>query len=325
MYMKNNDFHYKNNRLQQLKGFYYTVLKGSVVKAANHLGLSQSTVSAQISSLERDLGTKLFDRVGKYLEVNANGKLLYKMSVESIQRLDTLFEDFSLKQKEQILSLDISATHISMVYILPKILRKYRDKCPDVKLTIRNIDKEQAMGKLYANQTDLCLYPYFEVPPECDFYHVADYDPVLLVPKNHPLTKKQSMTLEDVTEYNLIRLEPHLVTLPIFEEVTQNYKLVNGNIKLESGDWEILKQLVKANLGVTFASDVCLDESDTDIVGIPVIRYFPKMSYGFCLKKGRYLQQHVQDFLDIVRNNAVVPGDGIEPPTQGFSVPCSTN
>lgn len=299
--MKNNDFHYKNNRLQQLKGFYYTVLKGSVVQAAKHLGLSQSTVSAQISSLERDLSIKLFDRVGKQLKPNENGRLLYLMSVESVQRLDTLFEDFSIQRKKQPVSLDISATHISILYILPNILKKYRDKYPDVQLIIRNIDKETAMERLHANQTDLCLYPYLEVPPECDFYHVADYDPVLLVPKNHPLTKKPKMKLEEVANYNLIRLDPHLVTVPMFEEVARNYKLVSGNIKLEMGDWEILKQLVKAGLGVTFASDVCIQASDTELVGIPVTRYFPKLSYGFCTKKGRHLPKHVENLIELVK------------------------
>ncbi len=298
--MKNNNFHYKNNRLQQLKGFHYTVLKGSVVQAAKHLGLTQSTVSAQISSLERDLGVKLFDRVGKYLEPNANGKLLYEISVEPVQKLDSIFEEFLLQREDKAISLDISANHISILYLLPNSIKKYRDKYPNVNLMIRNIPKEEGMNKLYANETDLCLYPYFEVPPECDFFHVADYDPILLLRKDHPLAQKQDIKLEEVAEYDLIRIDPHLITLPMFEEVIRNYKL-GSNISFEMGDWEILKKLVKANIGVAIISNVCLDSNDSELIGIPLPRYFPKMPYGFCIKKGRYLPKQIQDFVELIK------------------------
>lgn len=294
------NFYYKNNRLQQLKGFYYTILKGGVVKAAEELGLTQSTVSSQISSLERDLDVKLFSRRGRHLEPNENGKLLYNMSVESIQRLDSIFEEFILKRKDKAKSLDISANHISILYLLPNMLKRYRDKYPEVNLMIRNIPREEGMKRLSANETDLCLYPYIEIPAECDFYHVADYDPILLLRKDHPLANKKDIRLEEVAEYDLIRIDPHLITLPMFEELIRNYKL-GSNIKFEMGDWEILKQLVRANIGVAIISNVCLDGRDTDLIGIPLPRYFPKMPYGYCIKKGRHLPQEVADFIEIIK------------------------
>ncbi len=58
-------FHYKNNRFQQLRGFCYTVQNGSMSKAAKKMKLSQGAVSLQIKALERDLGVSLFSRSGK--------------------------------------------------------------------------------------------------------------------------------------------------------------------------------------------------------------------------------------------------------------------
>ena len=71
-------FYYKKNRIQQLKGFYYTAKLGSPSKAAKHMCLGQSTVTMQVQSLERDLNTKLFVKARGNFELTNDGHLLYK-------------------------------------------------------------------------------------------------------------------------------------------------------------------------------------------------------------------------------------------------------
>ena len=77
-------FYYKKSRLQQLKGFYYTYLKGSVIKASEEMGLSASTITMQIKSLEKDLNTKFFVRKNNKLIPTEKAHLLYKMSTPII-------------------------------------------------------------------------------------------------------------------------------------------------------------------------------------------------------------------------------------------------
>ena len=62
-----NEFHYKKNRLQQIKGFYYTALLGSVSKASKIMKVNQSTVTLQIQSLEQYMGITLLNRSSKPL------------------------------------------------------------------------------------------------------------------------------------------------------------------------------------------------------------------------------------------------------------------
>ncbi len=66
-------FRYKQNRLQQLKGFCAVVEAHSVSKAADRLSLTQPTVSLQVQSLERDLRTTLFERRGPKIELTFEG------------------------------------------------------------------------------------------------------------------------------------------------------------------------------------------------------------------------------------------------------------
>src|SRR5678815_4962918 len=70
-------FRYKQNRLQQLRGFCAVVETRSVSKAASRIHLTQPTVSLQVQSLERDLGATLFERRGPRIELTFEGALLY--------------------------------------------------------------------------------------------------------------------------------------------------------------------------------------------------------------------------------------------------------
>src|SRR2546426_9316581 len=89
-------FRYKQNRLQQLRGFCAVVETGSVSKAAIRLNLTQPTVSLQVQSLERDLRAILLERRGPKIEVTFEGELLYELArplVEGLTALDQNFED----------------------------------------------------------------------------------------------------------------------------------------------------------------------------------------------------------------------------------------
>jgi len=300
--MPKNQFYYKNNRFQQLKGFYYTVQKGGVARAAEHLGLSQSAVSMQISTLERDLEIKLFDRKKRTLTLTEDGRSFYKYAIDAVQNIDSIYERFLSDKKYKSKSLDISSNHISILYLLPKILKDFRDKYPEVNLMLRNIPRATALERLINNETELCIYPITNIPDECDFIPVSEFNPILLTRKDHPLATKQDFTLDDVAKYDLIRIDPHLITLPNFEQVIKSHKL-GSNIKFENGDWEILKKLVKSDIGVAIISDICLDKNENELVGRKLTKYFPSMKYGIMIKKGSNLSYEATNFIKTVEKS----------------------
>lgn len=299
--MDSKQFFYKNNRLQQLKGFYYTVQKKGVSNAAKHLNLTQSAISNQIASLEKSLQTKLFERKNRSLVLTESGKMLYEMSIEPIHSLENIYELFAENKDKSTKYIDISANHASILYILPNIINKYKELYPDTEIMIRNISRKEASHRLMNNETDICIYPYVKIPEECEFYHIKDYDPILMLRADHPLAKNLEINLKEVTEYDVIRIDPELITLPHFEQVMKIYKL-GSKITFENGDWEILKSLVTAKAGLAIISDICLTKKDNDLVGLSLAEYFPKMSYGFTIKKGMRQRKAVLDFIEIIKN-----------------------
>jgi DNA-binding transcriptional LysR family regulator len=293
-------FYYKKNRLQQLRGFYHTQELGSVSKAAKHMSLSQSTVTLQIQTLERDVKTQLFDRNKKQLTLTPDGKILYDLTIPLLQGIDGVYERFlteKSKKKEQ--RIDIAAHHIGISYLLPEFLRQYTEKYPDVKIMIRNISRSDAMQRLKNGDIDLMLYPIVETPIELKWRKSFTYDPVLLMSPEHPLAKVDTLTLEEIGKHKLIRIDRDLITLPIFEEVVKQYGW-HSNIEFEQGNWEILKHFVRAKLGLAVVSTICVDKKDSTLIAKSLGQFFPQMSYGVMIKDGRHIHQPLRNFIDIV-------------------------
>lgn len=78
-------FYYKNNRSQQLRGFYHTAILGHVTKSATLMNLTQPSISLQIKSLERDLACKLFHCIGPKAILTAEGTALLELIRPNVQ------------------------------------------------------------------------------------------------------------------------------------------------------------------------------------------------------------------------------------------------
>lgn len=302
-------FHYKNNRFQQLRGFCYTVQTGSMSGAAKKMKLSQGAVSLQIQSLERDLGVQLFKRGKNKASLTKEGKMFYVHSVPHIYGADEMFEDFiSYLKKEKSKTINIAANNVSICYILPKYIKKFEDKYPEVKFEIRNVTRDEAIKRLLNNEVDMLIYSMQprEIPSELEFIPIVEYKPILLMSKKHPLAKKMKITMSDIKRYSLLKLDSKFVTIPNFDEVAKHYGL-KTKIEFESANYETLKKFVKMDIGIAAVSSICLeDEKEPDLVSKSLESYFPQILYGILTKKGKIAQGLLKDFIDLMMHEKLL-------------------
>ncbi len=298
------DFYYKSNRLQQLRGFYYTVQLGSVSKAAERMGLQQSTVTMQIQSLERDLGVTLFRRKGQGIVPTEKGELLYSLSLAHIEGIDSLYALFyseNAKRKHQFLT--IAANHTTVLHMLPAPVCMYKRRHPQVTVTIKNIVREESYQLLLEDQVHLVAGPVrvHSLPKEFEFIHVRTEDVVLVTRTGHPLLKEKNLTLGKIAEYELIRMWPSpYSTIEMFLEIVKTYRW-ETNLLLQDSDWEINKHFVREGDGFTIVSRLAYDaRRDIGLEAISVPQFFPDVQYGLVMKKGKHPLPHVRDFIRII-------------------------
>jgi len=289
-------FRYKQNRLQQLKGFCAVVEARSVSKAAGRLSLTQPTVSLQVQSLERDLRVTLFERRGPKIELTAEGEILYELVqplVEGLKGLEERFE--ACRNNVEHGKLAIAAGESTIQYVLPRAVQQFSKEHSGVSLTLNNVTGQQGLQQLRERSVDFCVGPILDTPADIAFEPVVAFDPVLIAPLGHPLAKSRKVSLREISKHPLILPPRHLSTWRQVEMVFQQHRLPY-EVGLEVGGWEVIKRYVELGMGVSIVMSVCLTGRERLEV-IPVNRYFPKRVYGIVRLSSRTLSAQAAAFI----------------------------
>ena len=294
-------FRYKQNRLQQLRGFCAVVESNSVSKAAARLNLTQPTVSLQVQALERELRATLFERRGPKLELTPEGEVLFELARPLVEGLSGLDRDFEARRNNvERGHLSIAAGESTIQYVLPSTVQKFAAKHPGISLALNNVTGMDGLQQLRERRVDFCVGPLLDTPPDLEFEPIVSFDPVLITAPGHPLSKHRNVTLKQISLHPLILPPRHLSTWRQVELVFLQQHLPY-EVRLEMGGWEVIKRYVELGLGVSIVMSVCLTGNDRLCV-IPVKKYFPKRVYGIVRLKGRPLSPQARQFIDTFRN-----------------------
>lgn len=294
--------YYKQNRLKKLRAFCQVAKHGSVTKAAEKLSASQPTISLQIQALEREMEVTLFERNGPQISLTEEGKILYDLCEPMVQSIDHLHETFSahcgnLSKGD----LTIAAGESTILYVLPKPVQMFTEQYPSIKLKLANETGRDGLEMLRNNDIDLAIGSMLEIPDDIEYDPIVTYNPVLIAPKDHPLSKIKDVTLEDISPFGLILPPSHLSTWRIVKMVFAQHN-TSYKVTLEAGGWEVIKRYVKNGLGISIVTDVCITEQDRDeMTVLPLDKYFPKRSYGMVTRKGKFLSTPAERFIDLMK------------------------
>jgi DNA-binding transcriptional LysR family regulator len=290
---------YKQNRLQQLRGFCFAAKAGSISRAAEQMFLSQPSVSLQIQALERELDTKLFERHGPRIELTPDGETLLELAAPLVDAIDGLDEEFTARREQVDRGhVDLAAGGSTILYVLPRFVERFVEAYPGIDLRIHNVTGKAGLEQLRAGEVDFCVGPLLEVPDDLSFYPIVSYDPLVITRRDHPLAKKKRVTLKDISSYPLILPPRHLSTWRMVEGVFAQHSLTY-EVRLEVGGWEVIKKYVELGLGISIVMSICMT-GDEDLAAIPVARYFPKRTYGVVLRKNRSVSPQAKRFIEIL-------------------------
>ncbi|MFT4198609.1 MAG: LysR family transcriptional regulator [Pseudoxanthomonas sp.] len=300
-------FSYKSDRLKPLRAFSQVVRLGSVSRAAEALYLSQPAVTLQLQALERELGVRLFERSGRRLTPSREGQLLYEMAQPLVEGLDGLAARFRDKVRGlDAGELNIAANSSTIQYLLPRIVAAFRRQHPDVRLILHNAISADGTDLLRADSVDLAVGSMVDVPADLSYAPVYRFEPMLIVPRCHPLAERPRIALEDISPFGLILPPRRQITYRLVDVVFQQAR-VPYTVALEVGGWEVIKQYVAMGMGISIVSSICLGENDRGIVARPMSAYLPARSYGVVVRKGKFLSPQARAFVALIRPDLFSP------------------
>ena len=291
--------YYKQNRLKQLRAFCHTAKTGSISKAAEQLYLSQPSVSLQIQALERELNTLLFERRGPKIRLTPDGQALLEIALPMVESMDSLRDTFAERCGDLNSGfLNIAAGESTILYILPKYLKQFSDLYPGVRIRLHNVTGADGMAMLRADEADFAVGSMLDMPDDVSYHPVFNFSPTLITPLDHPLAKRQQVTLQDIAKYDLILPPRYLSTWGLVKSVFQQHN-IQHKVTLEAGGWAVIKKYVETGLGISIVTDICLEESD-NLATIPVKEFFPTRSYGIILRRGKFIPAQAKRFIELL-------------------------
>ena len=241
--------------LKQLECFAAVVKYGSFTVAAQHLYLSQPTVSAHVRTLEEELGRRLLIRTTKSLEVTPKGREVYDCAVKMLS-LQTRIRRACAPDEEHIIRL--GASTIPSAYILPQLLPEFGRRCPDVYFTVTQTNSQGVVEGLADGIFDLGLLG-MKGDDRVTCIPFCEDRMVLIAPVNErflalqrekdplPTLLHEPMILREKGSGSLKTADKFLAGLGITEDKLTVAARVN--------DQEAIKNLVQSGLGVSLVSE----------------------------------------------------------------------
>ena len=141
--------------LKQLEAFVQIADSGSFSKAAKELYLTQPTISAHISSLEKELNTRLFVRNTKDVRLSDSGNVLYDYAKQMIALQKKIEDTFVVREEKGQQCITIAASTIPAQYLLPGILAAYNEKYPNQQFKIIEADSTKVVEQVVNHTVDI--------------------------------------------------------------------------------------------------------------------------------------------------------------------------
>ncbi|QKS59932.1 LysR family transcriptional regulator [Paenibacillus barcinonensis] len=266
-------------------------------KAAESLGISQPTLSQQIRLLEAELGTPLFDRIGKKVIATEAGKLLHQYGMKMLQAEMDAKNAIKELLSEKRGTVRLAVLPSDLDFQLVPLFVEFKTRYPDTKL--------QAFSTIYvrdevlAHQVDLGIglrtpadKRLVQIPLGSEPYEV-------FVHASSVLAKRHEITLEELTKHALVMYPKGYLGRDLVDDVCREHGMELSTV-MEVGSASSLLQLVAAGIGATIQPRELLKQHSgwSDIVSIPIAGPVPVRHMELTYYADRFISKAQQQLME---------------------------
>jgi DNA-binding transcriptional LysR family regulator len=282
--------------LLQLKYFQALAESEHVTETANHLNVTQSSLSKTIQRLEQDVGAPLFDRIGRGLKLNDLGRTFLLRAQKALTELEEGTREIADLVHPDRGAVSLAVTTASA---LPGILKRFKQDRPDARFHVQMVGDNELMTFLEQGSVDFCLSSDpLDLPDVAR--EVLLTDPVLLaVPRNHRLAVQKSVAVAALKDEEFVGLRAGFKKRDYIDTMCKEQGF-SPRYVYEGDEPARINSLVEAGLGIAFVPDTSRTAGDG-------VRYLslehPRLTRELTLlwNKGRYHSPTAKRFLEVAR------------------------
>lgn len=244
--------------LRQLEVFVAIAHQQNLTRAADELAMSQSAASSSLKELESQFGLQLFDRIGKRLQLNEQGRLL-RPQAEALLAQARDFEQ-SLLQHAEAGPLNVGATLSIGNYLAVGLMAQYMDRYPKASLQLDVANTRNIVERVLNFELDVGLIEGELNHPDLEILPWRQDELAVFCHPDHPLAHQPKVSDDDLRQARWILREAGSGTRQAFDRAMSGL-LPDLSIAIELQHTEAIKRAVEAQLGIGCLSMITLTDA----------------------------------------------------------------
>lgn len=304
---------------RQLLAFTALARCQSFTRAAEELFLTQSAVSHTIKALEAEVGSRLVDRAGRRVLLTQAGEQFLRHADKILREMDAARAGLDALSRWGHGRLRIGASTTACQYLLPTVLREFKQSFPKAVITVEPGDHAQQVELLQQNRIDLAIMIQPETRSEFDFVPLFDDELRFVTSPLHPWARQRRMSRDTLETETLILYNKTSYTFRLVSQYFRDEHVTFGHF-IELGSMDAIKELVKIGVGVgVLAPWIARAELESGaLVDFPLGRKRLRRTWGVAHLRGRRLPLGEETFIGLCRS--VTENFGL-PTARGSSLP----
>jgi len=287
---------------RQLRAFVTLARTGSFTVAAKELFLSQSAVSHSMKALEREAGCRLLDRLGKKVLLTQAGEQLLQHAEKILTEMTAARASLHHLGKWGRGRLRIGASTTACQYILPVVLREFKESFPQHSIVIEPGDTSEAIELLRDNRVDLALTLEPKHEEQFEFHPLFKDELAFLTSPLHPWAVANRVARDEIPRQNYVLYNKKSYTFRLIEDYFRQEEMVLNTV-IELGSMDAIKELVKIGLGVSILAPWIAQKelAEKSLVALSLGKRKLKRSWGVLHWRSRRLSLGEETFIGLCR------------------------
>jgi len=275
---------------RQVRMFCVLARTGSFTQAAREVHVTQSGVSHAMKALERDVGCRLLDRLGKKVVLTQAGEQLLHHATKILQEMENARESLARLGKWGRGRLRLGASTTACQHLIPPVMREFKKSFPDHAITIQPGDTTELVNSLLRQRLDLALSLAPSNEPQLEFHPLFNDELHFIVSPTHPWARAGRIERSAIPRENYILYNKNSVTFRLIEQYFRREEMTLNTV-IELGSMEATKELVKLGIGVSIIAPWIARKEleDGSLVALPLGRRKLERHWGILHWKGRRL------------------------------------
>jgi DNA-binding transcriptional LysR family regulator len=279
---------------------------GSFTRAAIHLGMSQPGLSRQIQRLERELGTRLFERRGAGAVLTDTGRESMNFAIRTISDFEALVSRFGPDPSALTGVIRIVASTTPAEYLVPALIAEFTRGHTGISVEVIVTDSAQVVRTLGDRQADLGISGMPSTSVGFSAVPVGRDEVVLAVSNEHRFADQRSITIDQLRDENIIEREGGSGTWQTVVQALSSagIELPEHKVSMTLGSTQAVVSAVAQNLGVGFVTVHAANSHRDRVTAVRIDGLPLKRDLNLISETGRVRGRHTQAFIEFVQRKS---------------------